>query len=92
MPVHIFKGQIKVIETPDGRHPAFVRKVQADAEGTFRCALPPGEYTVVAEINGKLYLNSFTDGGGGGLVWSTVKVEKQKWTAITIEDSSEAFF
>jgi len=92
VPVHIFKGQLKVFEKPNTEHPAFVRKIQADADGNFRCVLPPGEYTVVAEINGKLYLNSFTPGDKGSLYWSTVKIEKQKWTTFNIEDSSGAVF
>jgi hypothetical protein len=92
VPVHIFKGQLKVFEKPNTEHPAFVQKIQADAGGNFRCVLPPGEYTVVAEIDGKLYLNSFTAGDKGSLCWSTVKIEKQKWTTFNIVDSSGAVF
>lgn len=92
VPVHVFKGKVEVFQKPDVKHPAFLQKVQSGKDGVFRCALPSGEYTVVAEINGMLYLNSFTDGPKGAMYWSTVTVEKGKWTQFDIRDSSNATF
>ena len=88
VPVHVFSGKLKPFEKPDPEHPALVQTVQAGKDGVYKVALPPGEYTVVAEINGKLYLNSF--GGDGS--WSTVEVKQDKWTTHDIEDTSEATF
>ena len=88
VPVWVFKGTVKVFEKPDPKHPSLIKTVQADKDGTYRVGLPPGEYTVVAEIDGKLYLNRFTGDGN----WATVKVEADKWTTFNIEDTSGAAF
>lgn len=86
--VHIFKGSVKVFENPDEKHPSFLQKVQTKADGSYECALPPGEYTAVAEINGKLYLNAFQSDG----TWSTVTIEAKQWKTWDIRDSSDAAF
>lgn len=91
VPVHVFHGRVRVFDVPDPLHPALHRTLQADAEGRFRCALPPGEYTVVAEIDGKLYLNIHTFDGKDAY-WATVEVRKGGWTAVRIEDTTEAAF
>ena len=88
VPVHIFKGSLRPLAKPDPKHPALVTIVQADKDGRYRAALPPGTYTVVAEIDGKLYLNLFLGEG----TWGTVKVEKGKWIAWDIKDTSDAAF
>ena len=88
VPVYVFKGKVPVFAKPDPKHPALVKIVQADQDGLFKVALPPGEYTVVAEINGQLYLNSF-DGQNN---WSTVQVKEGQWTPWPIRDTSEAAF
>lgn len=88
VPVHVFKGKLKAFEKPDPKHPALVKIVQSDKNGEYQLVLPPGEYTVVAEINGKLYLNAF-DGEGR---WSSVTVKADQWTRQIIDDTSEAAF
>ena len=92
VPVHIFKGKVKVFDKPDMDHLAFVQKTHSDVHGVFCCVLPPGEYTVVAEIEGKLRLNSFTPGDKGSLYWSTVTVKEGQWLAVNIEDNSKAVY
>lgn len=88
VPVHVFKGKVKPLAKPDPKHARLVKVVQAGPEGVYRADLPPGEYTVVAEIDGALYLNSF-DGDGN---WSSLNVEANQWTKWDIKDSSEAVF
>jgi hypothetical protein len=91
VPVHVFKGKVAPFQKPDPRHPQLVKIVNSDKDGAYRVALEPGEYTLVAEIEGKLYLNSFTD-GAGKMVWSTVAVTAGKWAIWDIKDSSGAAF
>jgi inhibitor of cysteine peptidase len=88
VPVWVFKGKVKTHEKPDPQHPSLVTTVKSDKDGVYRVSLPPGVYTVVAEINGKLYLNSF-DGDGN---WGSIKVEADAWTTFDIKDTSEAAF
>ena len=91
VPVHVFKGKVKVFQEPDPEHPAFVGTTQADEEGAFRIPLPPGDYTVVPEIDGKLQLNIQTFDGKHAC-WATVKVEAGKWTTFNVRDTSQAAF
>ena len=91
VPVHIFRGKVKTFEKPDPGHPALAKIVQADKDGNYRCSLPPGEYTVVAEIDGKLYLNLFTFDEKDPC-WGTVQVVQGKWSSFNIEDTSSAVF
>jgi hypothetical protein len=88
VPVHIFRGRVKSIEKPDLKHPALLRVVQPGTDGRFEVSLLPGEYTVVAEIGGRLYLNNWLDDGS----WATVTVKPGKWTNYIIEDVLEATF
>lgn len=88
VPVHVFKGKLKVFEKPDAKHPSLVKIVQSDKNGKYQLVLPPGEYTVVAEINGKLYLNTFESDGR----WSSVNVKADQWTRQIIDDTSDAAF
>lgn len=93
VPVHVFRGKIEVRERPDPKHSALVTIVKSDAQGAFRVPLSPGEYTVVAEIEGKLYLNIFEfDAAERKRVWPTVKVEPKKWSRWIIQDTSKAAF
>jgi hypothetical protein len=87
-PVHVFRGRLQPLDAPDPKHPALVKILQADKEGRFEIALPPGEYTLVAEIDGKLYINSWMDDG----CWAVVKVKPGKWTDYVIENVLEATF
>lgn len=88
VPIHVFKGKVKPFDAPDARHSQLVTIDHCQRDGIYKVGLRPGEYTVVAEIAGKLYLNSF-DGDGN---WSTVTVKKDEWTDWRIVDSSEAVF
>ncbi len=92
-PVHIFKGKMKALMTPDHKHPQLVTVVKPDEKGVFRAPLPPGEYTVVAEIDGRLYLNLYNhDIKTKQTFWGTVQVKPKQWTTVTIEDTSQAAF
>jgi hypothetical protein len=88
VPVYVFKGRIRPMAKPPREHPALLKVLQADKEGRFELALPPGEYTVVAEIDGALYLNLISGPGE----WGSVKVNAGKWTDFTIEDTRGAAF
>ena len=88
VPVHVFRGKLKPIETPNPKHPSLITTVKSGSDGSFAIGLAPGEYTVVAEIDGKLYLNLF-DGDGN---WLTVTVKEGAFAEWTIEDTSEAAF
>jgi len=89
--VHIFKGSVPVFSKPNRKHKAFLKTVQSDKKGRYVAGLKPGIYTIVAEIDGKLYLNSFS--GGRPHSWSTVEVKAGKWTTRwDITDSSGAAF
>jgi hypothetical protein len=88
VPVHVFRGRVKMFEKPDPRHPALFVVVRADKEGRFRVPLEPGEYTVVAEIDGRMYLNDMTDAGE----WTPLQIEPGVWRDVRIEDTSEAAF
>ncbi len=88
VPVHVFKGKIKPFARPNPKHPQLVKTVRSDAKGNYAVALEPGTYTVVAEIDGKLYLNHFSGDGS----WSTVMVKKDTWATWVIRDTSGAAF
>jgi hypothetical protein len=88
VPVHVFRGKLKPLAAPDPRHPNLVTVVKSGNDGSFEIPLEPGEYTIVAEIGGKLYLNSF-DGDGS---WTTVTVKPGAFTDWNIDDTSEAAF
>ena len=88
VPVHVFKGKVKVFVKPDPKHPQLVAIVKSGKDGRYKVPLEPGEYTVVAEIDGKLYLNIFTGAG----FWPTVKVKPGEWTHWDIQETSEAAF
>jgi inhibitor of cysteine peptidase len=88
VPVHVFKGALKPLAKPDPKHPALVKTVRSGKDGRYRVPLDPGEYTVVAEIKGKLYLNLLRGDG----TWATVTVRKGTWTTWDIRDTSEAAF
>jgi predicted secreted protein len=88
VPVYVFKGSVKVHAAPNAKHPQLLKTVRSDAKGNYSVALDPGVYTVVALIDGKLYLNSFTGAGA----WSTVTVKKGAWSTWTIRDTSGAAF
>lgn len=89
--VYIFKGKVKsngpTLEFSPETQKVFA-VVNSDKNGDFKVQLPPGEYTVFAEIDGKLYKNSF-DGLGN---FSTVTMLDGKSSIENIIDSREASF
>ena len=88
VPIWVFKGKVKPFSRPNRNHPALVKIVRSDKNGLFRIVLPPGRYTIVAQIKGRLYLNSY-DGEG---FWTSVIVKKGRWTTFNIKDTSEAVY
>ncbi len=91
VPVHIFKGKVKTFQKPNPKHPQLVKIVNSGKDGDYRCVLPAGEYTVVAVIDGRLYLNAWSS-DGKHRCWATVKVKAGEWTAWDIQDTSSAVF
>jgi hypothetical protein len=87
-PVHLFRGRIQPFETPDPKHPALVKIVHPNKDGRFEMELPPGVYTLVLEIDGRLYLNNWLDDGS----WAIVEVKPGVWTEYSIENVLEANF
>lgn len=94
VPVHVFRGTLAPVATPDPKHPQLVATVTTDAKGGFSVDLKaPGRYTVVAEIDGQLYLNSYADAPDGqGGVWSYLDLAEGETRTLTIQDSSQATF
>ncbi|MEI8195206.1 MAG: hypothetical protein WCI73_04795 [Phycisphaerae bacterium] len=93
VPVHVFKGSMSPYKGQAKEQKEWVATVKADAQGYFEVALEPGEYTVVAEIDGKPYLNVMVfDSAAGRASWPTLRVEKDKVTTWNIEDTTGAAF
>jgi hypothetical protein len=88
VPVHVFRGRVKTFSEPAPDHPALVAIGTADKDGGFRVPLDPGEYAVVAEIDGTMHTPVLLDSGE----WPTVRVEPGKWLQLRIEETSEAAF
>ena len=93
VPLYVFKGTIEPFEKPDPKHPALLKTTRSDKKGEYRVGIEPGTYTVVAEINGKLYLNSYqSDPKTQKNIWTPVEVEAGKWATWNIDDTSQATF
>jgi hypothetical protein len=95
VPVHIFKDRVAVFKKPDPGHPQLVRVIQSSKDGSYRCALPPGEYTVVPVVDGELRYNAtqFKEVDGKmQAVWPTIEVTGNRWTTLNISDTSQATF
>lgn len=88
VPVHVFKGALKPFAKPHQQRAALVKTARSDKRGNYRVPLPPGVYTVVAEIKGKLYLNLRRSDGN----WATITVHPGQWATWIIRDTSEAAF
>jgi len=84
----VFKGTLKPHVKPNPTHPTLAKTVRSDKQGRYRVPLPPGVYTVVAEIKGKLYLNLHRSDGN----WATITVHPGQWATWNIRDTSEAAF
>lgn len=85
VPVHVFRGRVQPFEKPNPDHPALLKIVQPDQDGRFDLALPPGEYTLVLDLNGRLYINNWLADGS----WATATVREGQWTDYVIEDVLE---
>lgn len=93
--VFVFKGELAQKRDGDGftipraidtlgKTP--IRIVRADGDGKFQVDLPPGTYTIVAEINGEL---RHTDGGGPvypNRNWSTITISQGREREYSIVD------
>lgn len=88
VPVHVFRGRVQPFEKPDAAHPALLQVVVPGADGRFALPLPPGEYTLVLELDGRLYLNNWLADG----CWAIAEVEARRWTDYSIENVLEAIF
>ena len=93
VPVHIFRGIVssgrgRTMTAPDTLDPRIVKVLQSDETGRFETELPSGDYTVFAEINHQLYLNSLDH----NLNYSHLTIEEGKETHSKIVESSKAGF
>lgn len=92
--IWIFSGKIMGSGSPRwpvavaSQHPAFVGWTTSNAEGQFQVGLVPGEYTVLAQYDSDLYLNSFLGDGS----YSSVQVTSAKVTDIELVNTENAAF
>jgi hypothetical protein len=90
VPVHVFRGEHRVVTTLDPHDATLLRSVVADANGFYQVELDPGVYTVVAEIGGQLFSNELS--GTTADAWATVTVSLGAWTEHPIDDTRNAAF
>jgi hypothetical protein len=89
IPIHVFKGKLKPFELfTDRPSLSLALTAYTDTDGSFEFTVPPGIYTVVAEINGKMYLNSYSSDG----YWWYFAIGDGDVLQCNIVDSSEATF
>jgi hypothetical protein len=69
-------------------HPALLTQVATDAAGFFSVSLPPGTYTVLAQYDDYLYLNSFTAENE----YTSVQVPSQGVAEVSLVNTEEATF
>lgn len=91
--VWIFAGRIPASGThwPVAQaqgHPQLIKQIGSDDQGTFFVELPPGEYTLLAEYDDNLYLNSFLGDGAYG----TVQVKAGEVVSIQLINTEKAYF
>lgn len=70
------------------QHPQLVRQVESDRNGCYQVELPPGEYTIFAQYDDYLYLNSFQGDGS----YLSVEVLPNQLTEINLTNTENAFF
>lgn len=87
-PVHVLRGRHMPFERLDPGASFYLGSSTTGPDGTFRVALPPGEYTVLTEHEGQAYRNSFQPDGA----WTTLTVTDGEWTEVLIQDSADATF
>ena len=100
--VHLFEGDVSAVSVAGAvpefslaegfAHPGFLGSIETDNDGRFAVGLPPGTYTVLAEFDGSLYLNSFE--GGAGIQDPNAKPGDVRlvYTAIVVEAGKTAIF
>lgn len=90
--IYIFKGKIPSQGNPEiafnERKDQFFTRISSDEKGHFEVQLPPGEYTIFAEINGKLFRNSFDRDGN----YSTTILTDGRGASEILTDNREAFY
>lgn len=70
------------------KHPHLVTRVQSDDQGKFFVSLPPGEYTLFAQYDEMLYLNSFLGDGS----YQSVQVSEGQITEMRLVNTEGAVF
>jgi len=92
--IWVFSGRIPSNSSPKwsvkeaSQHANLLNKVTSDSEGNFFVELSPGEYTIFAEYDSNLYLNSFLGDGS----YEPVQVNEGKITEINLVNTEDAFF
>lgn len=88
--VYVFKGKISANGNPfqelAGKKP--FTTLRPDARGRVEAELPVGVYTVLIEVDGKYYLNSFEADDN----YTSVEIKDQRVTYDPIVDSSRSTF
>jgi hypothetical protein len=89
IPVYILKGKHRPFKTiKDRTDLALELTLFTDENGRFECELKSGIYTIVAEINGQLYLNNYSKDG----YWYYVILGKSETLTFNIIDSTKAAY
>ncbi|MGF1566753.1 MAG: carboxypeptidase-like regulatory domain-containing protein [Nodosilinea sp.] len=70
------------------QHPGLVNQVKSDRNGHYTIALPVGEYTVLAQYDDYLYLNSFQGDGS----YQSVQVAPNQVVEFNLTNTENAFF
>lgn len=92
--VWIFSGKISGSGSPRwpiakaSQHPQLVGWTSSDVTGRFAVGLPPGEYTVMAEYDADLYLNSFLGDGS----YTSVQVTANQMFEVELINTENAAF
>lgn len=86
--VFVFRGKVKPFAQPDSNHPSIAAVVNSDSSGHYAAELPPGVYTAVAELEGKLYYNGIDSDGN----WASFTVKPGQLADWPIIDNSRATY
>jgi len=92
--VWIFAGSVQSNLSPRWallaaeQHPSLIGWTMSDAAGKFAVGLPVGEYTLLAQYEDDLYLNSFQGDGSYG----SVEVVENEATELDLINSENAVF
>lgn len=94
VPVHIVLGPVEHVSSnppPELHLLPLELTVKSDSDGRFHAPLPPGTYTLFAEIDGALYLNCH-ELLPEGEKFCSVTVDELEFQEFNIQDTSEATF